>query len=119
MEMVEEWENESMIVKIEGVGERAYCFTNNLKFALFSVNCLLQVRWGEIEMIVRCHIPKSFGEIKKFHEICLHGIIHLYHQFMKDFNSIAVLSTNVDERVQWREIKLVYLYCLHLTLMEH
>ena len=73
MEMVEEWENESMIVKIEGGGERAYCFTNNLKFALFSVNCLLQVRWGEIEMIVRCHIPKSFGEIKKFHEICLHG----------------------------------------------
>ena len=39
-EMVER-ELESMIVKIERVNESDYYFTNNLNFALFSINCLL------------------------------------------------------------------------------
>ena len=73
---------EGMIVKSKGVSKRAYCFTNDLNFALFSVSSCVQVKQGVITMILNCSVPISIRELKSFHGVCVLSIVSLYYQQM-------------------------------------
>ena len=63
--------HKSIIVKAREVGERDYGFTNDFNFTLFSVSYFVQVKQDAIALILNCSIPKTFGEFKSFHGVCV------------------------------------------------
>ena len=81
-----------------GNNARAY-FSNELTFVMFSFSSFIQVKQGEIELIMACSIPISIGEYQNFHGVCILSVVSLYYPLIYNFTHEPTLLVGRSNEV--------------------